>query len=122
MPKVLKNSDYVTMSSFISPNSVKIKYSSFPRQSRKFLLRASSSVGERRKPALSLLQRHPTVFLGINCGPQEILYLDKIEPIGLSLVQESDPVLRMLFQPTILDRIQVITGFLLILCSFLSYW
>jgi hypothetical protein len=32
----------------------------------------------------------------------------KIEPIGLSLVAESDPVLRMLFQPTILDRIQVI--------------
>ena len=31
----------------------------------------------------------------------------KIEPIGLSLVAENDPVLRMLFQPTILDRIQV---------------
>ncbi len=52
MPKVLKNSDYVTMSSLISPISVKIKYISFPRQSGKFLLRASS-VGERRKPALS---------------------------------------------------------------------
>ena len=48
MPIVLKNSDYVTMSSFISPISVKIKYSSFPRQSRKFLLRASS-VGRKEK-------------------------------------------------------------------------